>query len=291
MCTHQHKVKQRRMGSYTGFRHKWEMPLVCLSFMLTLLGFILGILVLFFNFKETSLGKIIQELISLDDVRLLAFLPLLALFIYIIRYYQIAKTRANAILVGPEQFPALFELYKHIGIKLEMTILPKLYVLNGNGVVNAFALECNKRQGYVVIHAEIAMLLSSHPAAVEFVLAHELAHHKLRHVSLWRNLIAFIPNILIIPGIITTRAQEYSADRLAFSVCEHYSSAMQLLSVGPWLQHQINPEAWLKQCSAEHKEFYIRCVNTVSSHAVMVKRYKALNDLEQRGFSVHGEMF
>lgn len=35
----------------------------------------------------------------------------------------------------------------------------------------------------------------------------------------------------------------------------------------------------------------VRLANSLSSHAVMVKRYKALRDIEQKGFGAQGEMF
>jgi Zn-dependent protease with chaperone function len=163
--------------------------------------------------------------------------------------------------------------------------------VNGNGVVNAFALECNRRYNYVVINAEIAMLLEKSPDIVEFVLAHELAHHKLRHVSLWRLVIGVIPSMLAIVGTTTTRAQEYSADRVALAVCPQTSAAVRLLAVGPWIEQGVNPDAWLDQCDAEHREWWVRVTNALSSHAVMVKRFKALRDIEREGFSAQGEMF
>lgn len=92
-------------------------------------------------------------------------------------------------------------------------------------MVNAFALECNRRQRYVVIHAEIAMLMPTAPEIVEFVLAHELAHHKLRHVSLWRLAIGVVPQSLVLPGLATTRAQEYSAARGVPELRQHGAAA------------------------------------------------------------------
>ena len=66
---------------------------------------------------------------------------------------------------------------------------------------------------------------------------------------------------------------------------------MRLLVVGPWMANGVNPEAWLEQCNAEHREWMVRLANTLSSHAVMVKRFKALRDIEEKGFEAQGEMF
>ncbi len=142
-----------------------------------------------------------------------------------------------------------------------------------------------------MLHSEIAMTFDKSPELLRFVLAHEMAHHKLGHVSLWRLIIGVIPGILKPLGTSTTRAQEYSADRLAVKVCSQHQGAMGLLVAGPWMYGDVDMEAWLEQCEDEHREFYVRIANLLSDHAVMVKRYKALHDIEKHGFSAHGEMF
>lgn len=277
---------------FTRYRHRWEMPMIWLSFTLTLIGFLLAVAVVAGDSGQLTgtLGNDGAETAT-DFADLLIFLPLAPLAFYIYRFFMAATVRSQSILVGPKQFPGLFATYQDIGQRLEMPNLPKLYVVNGNGVVNAFALECNRRYNYVVINAEIAMLLEKSPDIVEFVLAHELAHHKLRHVSLWRLVIGVIPSMLAIVGTTTTRAQEYSADRVALAVCPQTSAAVRLLAVGPWIEQGVNPDAWLDQCDAEHREWWVRVTNALSSHAVMVKRFKALRDIEREGFSAQGEMF
>lgn len=275
------------------FRHRWEMPMIWFSAMMTLLAFILGVGVTIV-FETGMLTQMMgqdsaQEMADTAFFTLL--LPLAPIGYYIYRFYMAAQARSGALLIGPKQFPQLYALYQDIGKRLHMEHMPKLYVANGNGVVNAYALECNRRYNYVVMHSEIAMLIDTSPDVVEFVLAHELAHHKLRHVSLWRIVIGMVPNMLVLPGQTTTRAQEYSADRVAMAVCPNKSAAVRLLAVGPWMESGVNPDAWLDQCDAEHKEWWVRVSNALSSHAVMVKRYKALRDIERHGFSSQGEMF
>ncbi|MEL5445188.1 M48 family metallopeptidase [Serratia ureilytica] len=287
MCQH-HATECR---NFTAFRHRWEMPMIWLSAIITLFGFLFGIAAVVVNTDGTALGLGDDAKETLDTLSLLALLPLIPIAFYIYRFYLAAQAKSNALRIGPAQFPKLFALYQDIGRRLELKTLPKLYLTNGNGVVNAFALECNRRQRYVVIHAEIAMLMPTAPEIVEFVLAHELAHHKLRHVSLWRLAIGVVPQSLVLPGLATTRAQEYSADRVALAVCPNYANTVRLLAVGPWMQHGVNPQAWLEQCEEENKELFVRISNLLSDHAVMVKRFKALKDIEMHGFERHGSMF
>lgn len=289
MCAHPSPSET----DFRRFRHRWEMPMIWLSALITLIGFAAALAVLMVD-AETVLTPALGEedaAALVDTASFVILLPLAPLIFYVYRFYMAAGARANAILVGPEQFPDLHALYLDLAQRLDMPNPPRLYLTNGNGVVNAYALECNRRYRYVVIHAEIALLLPTAPDVVEFVLAHDLAHHKLRHVSLWRLVIGIVPNVLLLPGRTTTRAQEYSADRVALAVCPNHAAAVRLLAVGPWMADGVNPEAWATQCEAEHREWLIRLTNGLSSHAVMVKRFKALRDIERDGFSRQGEMF
>ncbi|MFO1165587.1 MAG: M48 family metallopeptidase [Paracoccus sp. (in: a-proteobacteria)] len=288
MCADHHS-----RNDFTRYRHRWEMPLIWVSAVVTVATVLLGLAII-----AVDQGTVLNDALGEDSATLLREFPgyfyillIAPVAIYAYRFYVAAQSRANAILVGPRQFPELFATYQELGRRLEMPHLPRLYVINGNGVVNAFALECNRRHNYVVIHAEIAMLLSTAPDVVEFVLAHELGHHKLRHVSLWRAVIAIVPGATVVLGQATTRAQEYSADRIALAVCPGTANATRLLAVGPWMESGVDPDAWLEQCQAEHREFWVRISQAMSSHAVMVKRYKALREIERDGFSAQGEMF
>ena len=288
MCAHGHEAKD-----FTRFRHRWEMPMIWLSFIITVVTLVFTSTVYWFDNAGTLDSTVGAE--NATDLREVAKSGLLVLaaplLFYVYRFYLAATARSNAILVGPNQFPELYALYQDLARRLDMPNPPRLYVTNGNGVVNAYALECNKRHRYIVMHSEITMLLPTAPDVVEFVLAHEMAHHKLRHVSLWRLVIGLIPNLMLLPGTTTTRAQEYSADRLALAVCPNHANAVRLLAVGPWLESGVNPEAWLEQAQAERGEWMVRLANGLSSHAVMVKRYKALRDIEEKGFSAQGDMF
>lgn len=272
-------------------RHRWEMPLVWTSGIVSLLAIAFALMVA--TMTEETAAELFGD--SAQDVADFA-LPALAalvvpLLIFVYRFYMAARAKANAIRVGPQQFPELWRMYQELAGKLELSPLPRLYVVNGNGVVNAYALSCNRRAKYIVLHAEVVLAIDERPEIVEFVLAHEMAHHKLGHVSLWRLALGTIPGMLAPLGISTIRAQEYSADRVAHALCNHHHQAMGVLAAGLWLEHRIDPGVWLAQCEAERKEWFVRAVNIMSDHAVMSKRYKALCDIDKEGFGCHGDMF
>ncbi|MBL9050863.1 MAG: M48 family metallopeptidase [Tabrizicola sp.] len=271
-------------------RHRWEMPLVWLSAILTFLILAFVVLALAGVIPEEVREALESE--EGGDLKAIAVLAIgLPAFFYVGRFFMAAGVRANSVKVGPTQFPELHARYLAVADRIGMTHLPALYVVNGNGVVNAYAFSCNRRYGYIVLHAEIAHLIDSAPEMVDFVMAHELGHHKLNHVSLWRLLINVVPSVMFLPGKAAIRAQEYSADRLALCACPLSVNSTSLLAVGPTMAKDVNPEAWLQQCHADDRSWLIRLHNILADHAVLTKRYKALKDIEEHGLSRHGQMF
>ena len=137
MCAN-HSTSTR---DFKHLRHSWEMPLIWLSFLVTATAFLaaLGILLI-------HLLGVLEQLVGAETAAQLAsnallmlLLPLTPIVFYIYRFYMAAQARANALLVGPNQFPDLFALYQDLARRLELPYLPRLYVTNGNGVVNAYA--------------------------------------------------------------------------------------------------------------------------------------------------------
>lgn len=269
-------------------RHRAEMPLIYASFGITMLAAILALLA---TFSEEGQAIVAGSELADEISSALLIAPFMPLFILGSKYFAAAKARANGVKVGPDQFPELHSLYLKIARALEMEWVPELYVVNGNGVVNAYALSCNTRRNYVVLHAEIACLIERSPQVVEFVLAHELGHHKLKHVSLFRILLQIVPGFLVLPQRALSRAQEYSADRVAVHACGTCSSSIGLLAVGPLLEHRVNHEAFLAQAAAEERSVFVRLVHWLSSHAVNTKRLQAISQIEQFGFGRHGRLF
>ncbi|PIE15997.1 MAG: hypothetical protein CSA68_04515, partial [Rhodobacterales bacterium] len=172
------------------------MPLIWVSIVITLLTVVIGALITMIDAADMTayFGDSASDVTEYARYGLL--LPLMAIVFYIVRFYMAAKAKANAIRVGPEQMPEIWKVYQDLNDKIGLDPLPKLYVTNGNGVVNAFALSCNTRRKYIVLHAEVALAVEKAPQVLRFVLAHEMAHHKLGHVSLWRMVVGLIPNLL-----------------------------------------------------------------------------------------------
>ncbi|MBH2708303.1 hypothetical protein I5L19_23175 [Serratia marcescens] len=68
MCQH-HSTECR---NFTAFRHRWEMPMIWLSAIITLLGFLFGIAAIVASSDETILGLGTEAKETLDTLSLFA---------------------------------------------------------------------------------------------------------------------------------------------------------------------------------------------------------------------------
>lgn len=265
------------------YLHRWEIPLARLGLLVTIGAVLVAIL---------AVAMLDEKALDDNNWLLSGLFVLLGIpVIFFSRFFLAADHRANAAKAGPEQFPEIWSIYSELLDRFELQNPPALYVQNGNGVVNAFAFSCSRARNYVIMYSEIAMLAKDQPDVVRFVLAHELAHHKLGHVTLWRLGISVILNMMYLPGKALSRAQEYSADRLALAMCPGTADSLMMLSVGPWLSGHVSASTFEQQADEEKKSLMVRIVNATRSHPVFTKRFSALKQIEKDGFRHHGPLF
>lgn len=220
-------------------------------------------------------------------------LPLIAVFLIRFLFWN---TMGNAVPVTPKQFPELHQLYSELGSEMGFTgeklhALPQLYVVNGNGVLNASAAKCQVRKAYIQINSDlldIAYELGDF-RTVRFVLAHELGHVKLRHVSIWRMILGPVNTILTLrPSIV--RAQEYSADRVGCYYEPEGARGMAVLFAGKRMYQRVNIEEYYDSIRAHRIGFWFKVANYFADHALGFRRMAAIEQAASRGWDVHGKM-
>ncbi len=226
------------------------------------------------------------------------FLGPLATVVFIRYLYW--KTISNGIEVTPKQFPEIWEMFSELCQVMEFAPdaakannkIPRLYVVNGNGVINAFASKCTIQNGYVVLHSDLVDIAYLHNnfKGIRFVLAHELGHLKCGHVSIWRTMLT-PPLALLKLDKSLTRAQEYTADRTAALVCPEGAAEMvRVLYSGKHMGTRVDIEEYYDSV-ANHKDgFWLRVVNFFSDHAVGFRRTEALRNAHKGQWDVHGRM-
>lgn len=270
-----------------GIRHPWELPLLGVGVVITLVAALLWILAtLYWIFQgpanaqralnELGLGSTVSQLY-------VAF-GLMALILWIARALGYAQQRAGAIRMSPTQFPEGYRMVAEAARRQGMRRVPDAYVQLGNGTINAFASGHGFRR-FVVVYSDL-FEVGGHardPEALRFIIGHEVGHLAAGHVSYFRyvftNLLAQIP----ILGPALSRAQEYTADNYGYDFCPSGSAGtMAVLGAGKYLNADVNVNELADRAPAE-KGLWLHIVNWLSSHPILTWRAYALRDRRRPG--------
>ncbi len=266
-------VQQTRGLSPFGMpaRHSWEIPLLVIVIVVTALGYLLSLLLLF-------VGEIN------DYMLLLLAAPLL---LYLGRGLNYAMQRVNAVKMSPTQFPEGYRMVVGAAQRFGMATVPDAFVLMGSGQINAFASGHGFRR-YVVVYSDMFEVggRARDPDALAFIIGHEVGHIAAGHVSYWRQLGMFLVPFLPILGNSLIRSQEYTADNHGY--CNRHvgaPGAMQVLAGGKWLNPLVRFDEMADR-AAQEKGFFVWIANAMSSHPVLTWRMWALRDRSR-----HGKLF
>ena len=183
-----------------------------------------------------------------------------------------AHIRINGVRLSSHQFPAVYEKTKELCELMEIKKIPDIFVIESGGVLNAFATRFFGKN-MVVLYSEIFDLIdSSDENVLSFVLAHELAHIKRKHIT---------KQMLILPamwvpflGKAYSRACEYTCDRMAAHYINDPEAAMEgltMLAIGKTLFKKVNREEYLHQSSNE-KGLFTFIAEKLSTHPTLPKR-------------------
>jgi Zn-dependent protease with chaperone function len=195
-------------------RNPFEIPLYVLSVLVNLLiiGFILiGALLL--GYLNALAGEPLSGPV-VDTIRV-AFLALLLLVPGLVVYRQLTRagTRGSAVRLSPRQFPDIYAVKDDFARRLNLRKDPEIYLMSGNGALNAFAAS-TFGYDFVVIHSELfSNTYERNKDALAFIMGHELGHLRLGHTRLWYQLsTAYVDRVPLLGGFLS-RAREFSCDR------------------------------------------------------------------------------
>ena len=160
-------------------------------------------------------------------------------FFFLANALWIGSIRGNAIRISEEQFPEVYAQALQLARKMGLKKMPRIYVCNSNGLLNAFAAKFMFHH-YVIIMSEVFELAyEKGEKELGFVLAHELAHIYRDHLAfgfaLWPA--QFTPFL----GKALSRAAEYSCDRIAAELePKGAESGLVCLAAGRGLYKYVN---------------------------------------------------
>jgi Zn-dependent protease with chaperone function len=216
-------------------------------------------------------------------------LPFVFALIIRFNYWQVI---GNAVEVTPKQFGDLHAQYVDVAAEGGWEKVPRLYLVNGNGVMNAFASKCTVRKSFIVFYSDLLDIMYEHGDVdgVRFILAHELGHVKMNHVAIWRYVISVIPNYLQL-GFSVSRAQEYTADRVAMHYAPEGAPSMMALYAGKRLYRRVDLAEYFTSFDNHKIGFWARVSSLMSTHPQGHRRMRALYEMHQKGLDHHGKMF
>lgn len=187
----------------------------------------------------------------------------------------IARIKGNGVELSEAQFPDLHAHFTACCERLKITRRPKVYILNGNGALNAFATQFLGLQ-YVVLLSDVIDAMDRHAEGVRFYIGHELGHLRLRHISghLLRWPVLWLPLI----GAAYARARETSCDRHGLACCSSSASAahaLAALSSGTKRWAKLDPAAYIRQAH-ESRGFWMSFHELVGGYPWLTKRFARL---------------
>ncbi len=259
-------------------RNPYEIPLYIFSVLVNLLIIALilaGALLL--GYVNALVGEPLSG--PMVNVIVAAFVALLLLVPGLVLYRQLTRAgiRGSAVRLSRRQFPDIYAVKDDFARRLELQRDPEIYLMSGNGALNAFAAS-TLGYDFVVIHSELfSNTYENNKDALAFIIGHELGHLRLGHTRLWYQLsTAYVDRVPLL-GDFLSRAREYSCDRHGAYVAPQGEEGLMLLAAGRYVYKQVDVEQLLEQAQ-QFRGFWPTLAQLPQSHPFTVRRIKVLHD-------------
>jgi Zn-dependent protease with chaperone function len=259
-------------------RSPYEIPLYVFS---VLVNLIIIALILVGALLLGYLNALAGEPLSgpaVDAIRV-AFLALLLLVPGLVVYRQITRagTRGSAVRLSPRQFPDIYAVKDDFARRLNLRRDPEIYLMSGNGALNAFAAS-TFGYDFVVIHSELfSNTYERNKDALAFIVGHELGHLRLGHTRLWYQLsTAYVDRVPLLGGFLS-RAREFSCDRHGAYLAPRGEEGLVLLAAGRYVYKEVDVGELLEQAQ-RFQGFWPVVAQLPQSHPFTVRRLKVLYD-------------
>ena len=266
----------------SALRHNSENLILLLGILLTVGVFILGLIVVISlrEFDE-DFGAILVGLV----------LPLFAPLYF--RYKQWGDI-PNGVQLSEHQLPEIYACYlqlaRDMGFGDGGRPIPRLYLMNGSGKLNAYGA-CKRRVGHIVLYNDTLDIAyeTRDPGLIRFTLAHELGHIKCGHGDLWRLMILPVMKLTTLNRT-QSRAQEYTADRVAARYRGEDAMSLLHMFAGKTRSRDLDVAEYYRMLDAHHSTFWLRLANFMSTSPLGFRRMRALRDAPTGKWDVHGRI-
>jgi len=224
---------------------------------------------------------------AVDAIRV-AFVALLLLVPGLVFYRQITRagTRGSAVRLSRRQFPDIYAVKEDFARRLELRREPEIYLMSGNGTLNAFAAS-TFGYDFVVIHSELfSNTYENNKEALAFIVGHELGHLRLGHTRLWYQLsTAYVDRVPLLEGFLS-RAREFSCDRHGAHLAPQGEEGLVLLAAGRYVYKEVDVDELLEQAKM-FRGFWPAVAQLPQSHPFTVGGVKVLHEAGFFGAPAH----
>lgn len=205
---------------------------------------------------------------------ILTYLIMGVILYFVVHGLHVGYVRGNGVRVSRRQFPQLHAMVEEHATRLGMSEAPAVFVLQAGGVLNAFATRFLGRN-FVIINSDVlALATEKGERAVSFVVGHELAHIKRKHLTLR----ALLYPSMLVPflGAAYSRGCEYTCDRIGNALePEGGVDGLLVLASGRDLYRQVSSAEFSRQVETE-RGFFVSFAEVISTHPNLPKRVAAL---------------
>lgn len=199
--------------------------------------------------------------------------------------YAYAGYRSMSVRITEKNFPEIYGIAQEYAERLGMKRVPNVYLVQGNGILNAFS-SCIPFKQYIELYAdlvEVAYREHDDMDTLRFIIGHEISHIYLGHAKLYYTYTILFSNMIPVLSSIASRAREYSCDRIAQRLSGSDGiDAMMTLTAGIHLYKQVDKEDYIENAK-KVRGLFVWAYNLVSDHPVMSKRVLALDMKEGSG--------
>ena len=205
----------------------------------------------------------------------IAYAAFLMIFFFIFHLSFITYLRGNAVRLGPEQMPELYERVVELSKRVGLKQAPDAYVMQAGGVLNALATKFLGSK-FIVLYTDLLEACGENTDARDFIIAHELGHLRAGHLR-WRWFL--IPGLAIpFLGTAYSRACEYTCDRFGFAASANSERSMDglcILAAGGQNGPKVNRRALVAQ-RADLNTVWMKIGHWLSTHPPIAHRLAEL---------------
>lgn len=153
-----------------------------------------------------------------------------ALVFWLTGLYFKAVIYGNSVKVTSKQYPEIHKIIIEHSQKLNLINIPEVFIYNGSGLVNAFAVRFLSTK-YVILMSDLVdlMLKRNKIDELSMILGHELAHHAAGHTNPWKNLLLKPATFIPLLGAAYGRACELTADRIGYVLTQNLPASQNAL--------------------------------------------------------------